>query len=111
MEIQIALGTFDADAGHTVEVHGSFDNWGPGFELSPSPTNASIYQGTADINGSSGDAFEHKFVINQGALVWEGNVGPGGPNGNRVFTLAADPQILPAVYFNNLTSNPGWEFR
>jgi hypothetical protein len=49
---------------------------------------------------------EHKFVINQaGTLVYEGSVGPGGPFGNRVFTLASPPdQILPVVYFNNFTN-------
>jgi hypothetical protein len=106
LSIQEAIGNF-IPASHTVEAHGSFDNWGPGISLSPSPTNASIYQGTVNIDGSAGAAYEHKFVINQGTLVWEGNVGPGGPNGNRIFTLAASPQLLPVVYFNNLTNNPG----
>lgn len=107
LSIQEAIGNF-IPTSHTVEVHGSFDNWGPGVTLAVDPNNASIYRGTIDINGSAGAAFEYKFVINQaGTLVWEGNVGPGGPNGNRVLTLAASPQVLPVVYFNNLTSNPG----
>jgi hypothetical protein len=52
---------------------------------------------------------EHKFVINKaGTLTYEGNVGPGGPFGNRTFSLGSPPeQILPVVYFNNFTNNSG----
>jgi hypothetical protein len=109
MSVQETLGNFIPTNGHAVEAHGSFDNWGAGIMLAANPNNASLYQGTVNISGSAGALFEHKFVINQGGgtLVWEGNVGPGGPNGNRTFTLGASPQILPAVYFNNLTNNPG----
>ena len=108
LSVQETLGNF-VPASHTVEVHGSFDSWGPGLSLTLDPNNAGIYQGTVNINGSTGATFEHKFVINQGAgtLVWEGNVGPGGPNGNRVLTLSTSPQILPVTYFNNLTNDPG----
>jgi hypothetical protein len=108
LSVQEALGNFNPGGGHTVQAHGSFDNWGPGITLAVDPNDAAIYQGTVNITGSAGAAFEHKFVINQsGTLVWEGSVGPGGPNGNRVLTLAASPQVLPVVYFNNLTNNPG----
>ena len=105
LSVQEAIGNF-IPASHTVEVHGSFDGWGPGIALALDPNNAGVYQGTVNITGSAGAAFEHKFVINRGALVWEGNVGPGG-NGNRVLTLGASPQILPVVFFNNLTTDPG----
>ena len=105
--IQTALGNFDPTM-HTVEARGAFDNWGIGITLSPSPGDANIYQGTVNITGSPGTVIEHKYVINQaGSLVWEGNVGPGGAFGNRTFTLASSDQLLPVVYFNNLTNNPG----
>ena len=107
LSIQEAIRNF-VPGSHTVEVHGSFDSWGPGITLEIDPNNAGIYRGTVNISGSAGLPFEHKFVINQaGTQLWEGNVGPGGPNGNRVFTLAASPQILPVVFFNNLTEDPG----
>jgi hypothetical protein len=107
MGIQTAIGNFDP-ATHTVEAHGSFDNWGAGITLSQSQANTNIYQGTANITGTAGTAIEHKFVINQaGTLVWEGNVGSGGPFGNRTFPLAETNQTLPVVYFNNMTNNPG----
>jgi hypothetical protein len=105
MGVQASIGNFDRTA-HTVEARGAFDNWGPGITLSPSETDTNIFVGTANVTGSAGMVFEHKFVINQaGTLVYEGNVGPGGPFGNRVFTLASPPdQILPVVYFNNFTN-------
>jgi len=108
LSVQESVGNFNPASGHTVEARGSFDNWGPGITLTVDPNNAAIYQGTVNINGSAGALFEHKYVINQaGTLIWEGNVGPGGPNGNRVLTLSTSPQILSVVYFNNLTNNPG----
>jgi hypothetical protein len=108
MEIQATLGTFSPSAGHTVEVHGAFDSWGPGFVLSPSAGNPGVYEGTTDIAGATGTEIQYKFVINQsGSLVWESDgVGPGGAN-NRAFNLTASAQTLPVVYFNNLTTPPG----
>jgi hypothetical protein len=107
MRIQAELGNFNPDA-HTVEAHGSFDNWGAGITLAQSPGDANVYQGTANITGAAGTTIEHKFVINQaGNQVWESNVGPGGPFGNRTFALAPPSQTLPVVYFNNVTNNPG----
>jgi len=108
MSIQTKLGNFDASAGHVMEAHGSFDNWGPGIPLTVDPNDTNIYQGTVSINGSAGAPFEYKFVMNQaGTPVWEGNVGPGGPFGNRTFTLASSPQELPIAYFNNVSTDPG----
>ncbi|HXJ58789.1 MAG TPA: hypothetical protein VNU68_19190 [Verrucomicrobiae bacterium] len=108
MSIQKKLGNFDPAAGHLVEAHGAFDNWGPGITLAVDPNNADIYQGTVTITGSAGATIEHKFVINQsGTPIWEGNVGPGGPFGNRTFTLGTSPQTLPVVYFNNVSQDPG----
>jgi starch binding protein with CBM20 domain len=106
MAVQTELGNFDPLA-HRVEVHGSFDNWGPGITLSQSAGDPNIYQGTTNVTGSAGTLIEHKFVMNRaGSLVWEDNVGQGA-FGNRTFTLASTPQTLPVVYFNNVTNNPG----
>jgi hypothetical protein len=107
LAIQELIGNFDP-AAHTVEVHGSFDAWGPGIALTESQSEPGIYLGTVQIFGAHGDPFQYKFVINQaGTLVWEGNVGPGGPTGNRVFNLNELGQTLPADYFDNLSSDPG----
>jgi hypothetical protein len=107
LAVQTAIGNFDPST-HTVEAHGVFDNWGLGITLAPSASDSNIYQGTVNINGSPGTVIEHKYVINQtGTLLWEGNVGSGGPFGNRTFALGTSDQLLPVVYFNNLTNNPG----
>jgi hypothetical protein len=109
MSVQRSLGNFDPALGHTVEVHGSFDGWGAGAMLTVNAANANLYEGTVSVNGSAGAPYEHKFVMNQGGgtLTWEGNVGSGGPFGNRTFNLGTSPQTLPVVYFNNLTNDPG----
>jgi hypothetical protein len=108
MESQQEIGNFDP-AAHTVEARGAFDNWGVGITLLPSETDTNIYRGTANVTGSAGAVLEYKFVINKaGTLTYEGNVGPGGPFGNRAFALGAPPeQVLPVVYFNNFTNNAG----
>ncbi|HXG46220.1 MAG TPA: hypothetical protein VNO52_01230, partial [Methylomirabilota bacterium] len=107
MSVQQAIGRFDPGA-HTVEAHGSFDSWGPGITLAASQADPLVYQGTVNITGSAGALYEYKFVLNQaGTQIWEGSVGPGGPFGNRVLTLGTGTQILPVVFFDNLTNNPG----
>ena len=108
LQIQREIGNFDPEA-HDPEVHGSFDNWSPaGVVLTPNPTNADIYETTINITGSAGTPYEYKFVINKPTgAEWEGNVGSGA-FGNRIFNLAAgSSQMLPLVYFNNVTNNPG----
>lgn len=108
LSIQEAIGNFNPAGGHTVEVRGAFDNWASGLTLAATAEDPDLYEGTVNITGSTGTAIQHKFVINQsGTLLWEGAVGPGGPDGNRVLTLDASPQVLPVVYFNNLTNDPG----
>jgi len=80
----------------------------PVHGLDPAVGGINTVTGTMDITGSPGAPFEHKFVINrEGTLVWEGNVGPGGGFGNRIFTLAETAQVLPVVYFDNLSVDPG----
>jgi hypothetical protein len=108
MDVQDDIGNFDPTA-DTVEARGAFDNWGPGITLAASSANTNIYQGTANVTGSAGMVIEYKFVINKsGALVYEGSVGPGGPFGNRTFSLGPPPeQVLPVVYFNNFSNNAG----
>lgn len=107
MGIQKSMGRFDS-TNDLVEVHGSFDSWGPGIPLEVASTNANIYVGTVEITGSPGTSYEHKFLINKaGTQTWEGNVGAGGGFGNRTFTLEAGEQSLPLVYFDNLSIDPG----
>ena len=108
MEIQTALGTFNGDAGHSVEVHGSFDGWGSGVVLRANGSNPNIYQGTVEVGGAAGSEVQYKFVINQvGVQVWESNgVGTGGAQ-NRAFNLPTTAETLTVVHFNNQSTPPG----
>ena len=112
MGIQTTLGNFDP-ATDFMEVRGSFNAWGAGLTLTNSPGNTSVYKGILDNTTDAPDTvLQYKFVINRtdpntaaATLVWEGNVGVGMQN--RAFTLAATDQTLPALFFNNLSVNPG----
>src|SRR5262249_44643449 len=107
LAVQTTLGAFTPGT-DAVEVHGSFNNWGPGTALAPSAANPRTYKGAINASAASGSQVQYKFVINRaGTLVWEANgVGPGGQQ-NRVFTNTATAQTLPVVYFNNQTTPPG----
>lgn len=50
-----------------------------------------------------GDTLEYKFVVERsdGAIQWEGSVGPGGPFGNRVSNLPGGLFDLSLVYFDS----------
>lgn len=107
MQVQTEIGRFDPTA-DSVEVHGSFDNWGSGVVLGQDAVNTNVYFGTVDVASAPGTPVAYKFVINHlGVLTWEGAVGPGGGFGDRILTLAEGGQTLPVVYFDNLTNNPG----
>jgi hypothetical protein len=100
MGVQTSFGLFDPSS-QTVHVAGSFSSWTNALTLQPQPGDTNIYEGTLDIPGEVGATMQFKFLINQsGTEVWEGNVGPNN-TANRTFTLPADPQVLPLVYFNN----------
>lgn len=102
MSAQVALGNFDPASG-TVSAAGGFNGWATSASpLAPSPGDPNIWTGTFDVTGDPGSTAEYKFVLNDST--WEGNVGPGGPNGNRTFTIADTDQTLPVVFFNNVTS-------
>jgi hypothetical protein len=101
LEAQVATGNFNPSA-HTIEVRGSFNGWGAGVTLSVTPTNANIYEGTADIGGSEGTRVQYKFVINQaGTLVWE--VASGGVQ-NLSFNLPEARDVPRYAHFNNRQS-------
>src|SRR3954469_17083426 len=94
MAVQISAGNFNPST-HTVEVHGSFNGWGPGIGLLPSATDANIYKGTITVSSAPGTQVQYKFVMNQGGtLVWENNgVGASGAQ-NRQFDVPASDQTL-----------------
>lgn len=106
LSAQAALGAFDP-ASDAVYVAGDpLNGWSTSESpLAPSPTDAGIWTGTFEVNGTAGATAQYKFVmVTATGTTWEGNVGTGGGTGNRTFTLSDANQTLPVVYFNNVTS-------
>jgi len=106
MSAQTSLGNFNP-AVDAVSVAGNPINAWSTTEspLAPSPSDSNIWTGTFEVTGTAGATAQYKFVmLTNSVAAWEGNVGPGGPNGNRTFTVADTDQTLPVVFFNNVTS-------
>ena len=106
MSAQTSLGNFNpavdvvSVAGDPINAWSTTDS-----PLAPSPSDSNIWTGTFEVTGTAGATAQYKFVmLTNSVAAWEGNVGPGGPNGNRTFTLADTDQTLPVVFFNNVTS-------
>ena len=103
MSVQIALGSFDPGAGDQLTVAGdAINNWDISASvLTNSPPNTNLYVGTFNLTNAPGTTVHYKFVM---AGVWEKNgVGPNGAQ-NRRFVLGSSSQVLPVVYFDNLTN-------
>lgn len=101
MSMQETLGNFDPETDN-VRVTGSFNDWASGgttYQLTPE--GEGIYSGTFNIGGTPGATVYYKFF----------NTAVGAPNGgyesgdNRDFELGPEdePQVLPLVYFSNVT--------
>jgi hypothetical protein len=107
MSSQIALGNFNPAADTVVVAGDAINSWSPSASpLASTTANTNIYAGTFDVTGASGGTGQYKYVINAtSGQVWEGQVGPGGANGNRTFKIWDTNQILPVVYFNNVTNS------
>lgn len=99
MSVQETLGNFDP-ASQTVEVRGSFNNFGGGNTLTSQ--GGGIYSATFRVGGTPDATVEYKFyTAGTGAAGYEsGN--------NRTFTFAINPGgaptpalVLPTVFFSN----------
>jgi hypothetical protein len=103
MTAQILNGSFDPSTG-TVEVRGSFNGWGTPQILCTNDItapNTNVYRAVVRIVDSAG-AFEgYKFWASVSA-----NGGWETMADNRSFKMiSADSQVLPVVYFNNVSPN------
>jgi hypothetical protein len=108
MTSQTALGNFDPAIDSVVVAGDAINSWSTAASpLTASAADTNIWEGTFDISGAAGSTVQYKYVMNTSAsgLVWEGNVGSGSGNGNRTFVLPATNEILPTVYFNNVTNS------
>jgi hypothetical protein len=107
MSAQTALGNFDPVNDGVVVAGDTVNNWSyTASPLASSPSDTNIWEGTYDVPGAAGSTNQYKFVMITGSgVVWEGTVGTGGTQGNRTFILADTNQVLPVVYFNNVTNS------
>src|ERR1051326_3243611 len=105
MGAQFVRGSFHPDTDTVLVAGDAINGWSTtASPLTNSVVDTNIWLETFDVPGDAGTAVQYKFIYNSAAngVVWEGNVGPGG-SGNRTFTLTGSAQILPVVYFNNVT--------
>ncbi|HAB19448.1 MAG TPA: hypothetical protein DCE44_23835, partial [Verrucomicrobiales bacterium] len=106
MSAQISLGNFSPTADSLFVAGDPVNGWSTTESpLAASTGDPNIWTGTFDVVGTAGTTAQYKFLITTSSgTTWEGVVGPGGPDGNRTFTLSDTEQTLPVVYFNNVTS-------
>ncbi len=106
MSAQASLGNFDPASDSVFVAGNPLNNWSADASpLTRSTTDADIWTGTYEVEGTAGSTGQYKFVMTTASgTTWEGNVGSGGSTGNRAFTLSDTDQTLPVVYFNNVTN-------
>jgi len=85
---------FSPQQGHRVYVRGSFNDWqGKACELT-GRIGGTVYNGTFDLGGHTGDTIAYKYVIQKGTdlFFWEGRPDPANPDqGNRRLVLTGTP--------------------
>ena len=106
MSVQTTLGNFNP-ASDRVLVAGTFSNpnWIPpattAFALTNDPGNPGIYRNAFESDITVANWQDHKFIIDSGGtattLNWEAG-------GNRFFQVAAVDEVLPVVFFNNISN-------
>jgi len=107
MSAQIALGHFDPANDSVVVAGDAINSWSTAASpLASSAATTNIWVGTFDLSGNAGSTVQYKYVMNTPSrLVWEGNVGTGGGTGNRTFRIQTTNEVLPVVFFNNVTNS------
>jgi hypothetical protein len=113
MSIQTTLGNFNPST-DTVFVSGTLSSpadWlddaadgATNYVLTPSAGDANIYEGTFEIDQTTGQFENHKFVINPNgdftALQWEESID------NRFFEVPATNFTLDVVFFDDVSTLP-----
>ncbi|MFY9181434.1 MAG: hypothetical protein WAO89_03875 [Kiritimatiellia bacterium] len=95
MAVQIELGNFNQSTG-VVQIRGPFNGWGGTALTREGET--TIYSGTVSVTANEGAEVPHKFYI---AGFANPNDGYENAIGDRTFVMAATPQVLDVVYFND----------
>jgi hypothetical protein len=105
MSAEILAGQFNPVLDY-VSVGGSFNGWSTGmvFTNDPGATNPNLYSAAITITNVPGTTNYYKFVADGGDdLGWEQPVSTGGNNRTFVFNPTDNQQILPPVYFSDLS--------
>jgi hypothetical protein len=107
MAAQTALGNFDPSSDSVVVAGDPLNNWSTSASpLASSVSDTNIWVGTFAVSGTFGATAQYKFVMNTSqGTVWEGQVGTGGTTANRAFVISNIDEVLPVVYFNNVTNS------
>lgn len=83
----------------SVELKGSFNNWGGGVALVNVP-GTGLYTNTIDVAGNAGDTIQYKFHTYGAHDTWESLQDYiYGPGANRTFVLGSSAQVLPMQCF------------
>lgn len=104
---QIALGNFNPASDSAVVAGDPINSWSTSASpLASSAADTNVWVGTFDLQATPGATGQYKFVMNTSkGTVWENQVGSGGATGNRTFTIPTTNEVLPVVYFNNVTNS------
>jgi photosystem II stability/assembly factor-like uncharacterized protein len=107
MRIQHLEGKFDPLT-DGIFLRGSFNGWAE--EPMTDPDGNGIFSATLSLTNISN--YTYKFFTNSQTALnggWEGNVGSGGPNGDRVLLLEDETQLnLQPVFFDNKSPELTW---
>jgi hypothetical protein len=104
---QILRGAFHPETDTVLVAGDAINGWSTSASpLTNSVANTNVWLETFEVSGTQGATVQYKFIYNSAekGIVWEGNVGTGGAQ-NRSFQLANSAQVLPVVFFNNVTNS------
>lgn len=107
MTYQVQDGTF-TNGVNTVYAIGSFNNWGPGVQLTnnPSGANTNLYIGTVDdTNDANGTHVEWKYNSSSPDLGWEVPANNGDNRAALLPTTSGASLVLPVEYFSDAAYN------
>jgi hypothetical protein len=107
MTAQVASGAFNTSGGDTVYCGGTFQSTPftfNSFQLTNSPANTNIFQGTYLDSNPTNSLETYKFKFTHITLTSTNDVYDDNPN--RSFVLTGNGQIVPRVYFNNVAATP-----
>jgi hypothetical protein len=105
MSVQLFAGQFNPASGDQVEVQGDFNSWSNGFTLTNTPATPNLYSGTYDIARLPTTLENYKFAISNSTGIHYEALLNKPPYQNRQFVMPSTGQVLPVVYYSDVTFN------